>query len=90
MYKKHVKKKEPGKMNILNYFKESFHGKKARRIAQEYHAKINSFNLKNEGKIEFVNWDNPLVSPKGLLECKVVTIIFHVVCVLIFVKTEVC
>ena len=30
----------------------------------EYPAKIDSFNLKDEGKIEFANWDNPLLSPK--------------------------
>ncbi len=51
-------------MNILNYFKESFRRKKARRITREYPAKINSFDLKDEGKIEFANWDNPLVSAK--------------------------
>src|ERR1035437_5746061 len=51
-------------MNILNYFKESFRRKKARRFTREYHARINSFDLKDEGTIEFANWDNPLVSPK--------------------------
>ena len=51
-------------MNILNYFKESFRRKKARRVTQEYPAKINVFDLKDEGKIEFANWDNPLVTPK--------------------------
>lgn len=51
-------------MSILNYFKESFRRKKARRITQEYPAKIYSFDLKDEGKIEFANWDNPLLSPK--------------------------
>ena len=50
-------------MKILNYFKESFRRKKARRFTHEYPAKINSFDLKDEGKIEFANWDNPLVSP---------------------------
>ncbi|MEO8415074.1 MAG: FkbM family methyltransferase [Ginsengibacter sp.] len=51
-------------MNILNYFKESFRRKKARRFTQEYPAKIDSFDLKEEGKIEFANWDNPLLHPK--------------------------
>ena len=51
-------------MNIISYFKESFRRKKARRITQEYPAKIDSFDLKNEGKIEFANWDNPLLSTK--------------------------
>ena len=49
---------------MFKYFKESFRRKKARRITQEYPAKIDSFNLKEEGKIEFANWDNPLLSPK--------------------------
>jgi FkbM family methyltransferase len=51
-------------MNMLNYFKESFQRKKARRITREYPAKIYSFDLKDEGKIEFANWANPLLSPK--------------------------
>lgn len=51
-------------MSILNYFKESFRRKKARRITKEYPAKIDSFDLKDEGRIEFANWDNPLLSPK--------------------------
>ena len=51
---------------MLNYFKESFQRKKARRITREYPAKIYSFDLKDEGKIEFANWDNPLLSPKAV------------------------
>ena len=51
-------------MNILHYFKESIRRKKARRHTREYPATIHSFDLKDEGKIEFANWDNPLVSPK--------------------------
>jgi FkbM family methyltransferase len=51
-------------MNIVRYFKESFRRKKARRVTQEYPAKIDSFDLKDEGTIEFANWDNPLLSPK--------------------------
>jgi FkbM family methyltransferase len=50
-------------MKILKYFTESFRRKKARRFTQEYPPKIDSFNLKNEGKIDFANWDNPLVLP---------------------------
>ena len=51
-------------MSLLNYFKESFRRKKARRITRDYPPKIDSFDLKDEGKIEFANWDNPLLSPK--------------------------
>ncbi|HMG15334.1 MAG TPA: FkbM family methyltransferase [Saprospiraceae bacterium] len=50
-------------MKIINYFKASFERKRARRITREYPAKIDSFNLKDEGIIEFANWDNPLVKP---------------------------
>jgi FkbM family methyltransferase len=50
-------------MKILNFFKESFRRKKARRFTQEYPPKIGSFDLKDEGKIDFANWDNPLVIP---------------------------
>jgi FkbM family methyltransferase len=48
---------------MFNYFKESFRRKRARRVTQEYPAKIDSYNLQNEGKIDFANWDNPLVAP---------------------------
>ena len=48
-------------MKILNYFKESFRRKKARRITQEYSTVIDSFYLQVEGKVDFANWDNPLV-----------------------------
>jgi FkbM family methyltransferase len=51
-------------MSLTNYFKESFRRKKARRVTQEYPYKLDSFQLKDEGKIEFANWDNPLVEQK--------------------------
>jgi FkbM family methyltransferase len=47
-------------MKILNYLKESFKRRKARRFTQEYPAKIYSFDLKDEGKVDFANWENPL------------------------------
>jgi FkbM family methyltransferase len=50
-------------MKPLSYFKESLRRRKARRFTQEYPAKINSFDLKDEGKVDFANWDNPLISP---------------------------
>lgn len=50
-------------MKILKYLKESFRRRKAKRITREYPAIINSFDLKDEGKIDFANWDNPLCSP---------------------------
>jgi FkbM family methyltransferase len=34
--------------------------RKARRITQEYPSTISFFDLKDEGKVEFATWDNPL------------------------------
>ena len=48
-------------MSIISYFKESFRRKKARRVTQEYPPQISTFQLENEGPIEFANWTNPLV-----------------------------
>jgi FkbM family methyltransferase len=50
-------------MSIITYIKESFRRKKARRVTQIYPAKIDSFDLGNEGVIQFANWDNPLYTP---------------------------
>ncbi|MEO6820030.1 MAG: FkbM family methyltransferase [Ginsengibacter sp.] len=50
-------------MSVFNYFKKSFLRKKARRFTREYPFKIDSFQLKDEGKIAFANWENPLVQP---------------------------
>ena len=50
-------------MKLSDFFRKSMLRRKARRITREYPARINSFELKDEGKIDFANWDNPLVSP---------------------------
>jgi FkbM family methyltransferase len=50
-------------MKTLDYFKKYLKRRKARRFTQEYPAIINSFDLKDEGTIDFANWDNPLVTP---------------------------
>lgn len=50
-------------MKLSDYFRQSMLRRKARRVTQEYPARINSFELKDEGKIDFANWDNPLVTP---------------------------
>lgn len=47
---------------MFNYFKESFRRKRARRVTQDYPAKIGSYDLQDEGRIEFANWANPLVA----------------------------
>ena len=46
---------------MFNYLKKSFRRKKARRVTQEYPAKVDSFFIEGIGNIEFANWDNPLV-----------------------------
>jgi len=51
------------KMKPLDYFKVSLLRRKARKFTREYPATINSFELKDEGKIDFANWVNPLISP---------------------------
>jgi len=48
---------------MFNYFKESFKRKKARRVTQEYPARIDTFQLDNIGTVEFANWENPLITP---------------------------
>jgi FkbM family methyltransferase len=50
-------------MKLLNYFKKSLQRRRARRITKEYPSKINSFDLRDEGTVDFANWENPLVSP---------------------------
>ncbi len=50
-------------MKLLSYFKKSLQRRKARRITKEYPFKINSYELRDEGTVDFANWENPLVSP---------------------------
>jgi FkbM family methyltransferase len=58
-------------MNIIDYFKKYFRRRKARRFTQEYLPVINSFDLEKEGKVDFANWDNPLVNPLLINQGKV-------------------
>ncbi len=51
---------------MIKYFKDSFSRKIARRITKDYPAKIETFNVDGFGKVEFANWDNPLVIPREL------------------------
>lgn len=51
---------------MLNYFRASLRRKIARRITKEYPPKINIYDLKDVGRVEFANWTNPLVSPLQL------------------------
>lgn len=50
-------------MTIFEYLKKTFRKKLARRITREYATKTDVFNLSQDGRVEFTNWDNPLVRP---------------------------
>ena len=51
---------------MLNYFRESFRRKIARRFTKEYPSLINQYHLEKDGPIDFAEWDNPLTTPLGL------------------------
>ncbi len=51
---------------MLNYFRESFRRKIARRFTKEYPSLINQYHLEKDGSIDFAEWDNPLTTPLGL------------------------
>jgi len=53
---------------MINYFKESFRRKKARRVTKEYPFSISKFDLEQDGVIEFANWENPLVKPVSITQ----------------------
>ncbi len=55
----------------FKYLSESFARKKARRVFQEYPCKREVFELKEEGSIEFANWENPLAPRKVLTQSEV-------------------
>ncbi|MEL6923128.1 MAG: FkbM family methyltransferase, partial [Bacteroidota bacterium] len=46
---------------MWNYLKKSFQRKRARRITQEYPARVDAFALEKTGRVEFANWENPLI-----------------------------
>ncbi len=45
---------------MINYLRESFRRKKARRFTKEYSANIISYYLEREGKVDFAVWNNPI------------------------------
>ncbi len=47
---------------MFAYWKESLSRRRARRITQEYPARIEKFPIENIGDVEFANWTNPLVA----------------------------
>jgi len=55
-------------MSIFSYLKDSFARKKARRVFQNFGYRIDSFQLKDEGKVDYANWLNPLLQPKKVTQ----------------------
>ncbi|MEQ1799041.1 MAG: FkbM family methyltransferase [Lacibacter sp.] len=51
---------------MIKYLKASLQRKIARRITKEYPPRIDSYELKNIGTVQFANWTNPLMSPLKL------------------------
>lgn len=50
-------------MNLVDYIKRKIERRKARRVTKEYTSTVQSFNLPEDGRVDFANWDNPLVKP---------------------------
>jgi FkbM family methyltransferase len=50
-------------MSLLHYIKRKIERKIAKRVTKEYTSTIQTFELPVEGKVDFVNWNNPLVTP---------------------------
>ena len=55
-------------MSIFSYLKDSFARKKARRVFQNFGHRIDSFQLKDEGNVDYANWLNPLIQPKHITQ----------------------
>jgi len=55
-------------MSIFSYLKNSFARKKARRVFQNFGYRIDSFQLNEEGKVDYANWLNPLLQPKKVTQ----------------------
>jgi FkbM family methyltransferase len=51
---------------MFNYLKRSIQRKIARRVTKEYPIRIDTFNLKEYGAIQFANWENPLTVKKEI------------------------
>ncbi|MEZ4906001.1 MAG: FkbM family methyltransferase [Spirosomataceae bacterium] len=51
---------------MLNYLKNSFRRKIARRFTKEYPTVVTHYEFEKEGNIDFAEWTNPLTSPSGL------------------------
>lgn len=51
---------------MFTYLKNSFRRKIARRYTKEYPHKVDRYDLKDIGMVEFANWTNPLIRPLQL------------------------
>ena len=49
---------------MLEYFKNSFKRKVARRVTKEYPTRVDTFQIEGYGEVKFANWENPLVKSK--------------------------
>ncbi len=58
-------------MGLVEYLKQKFSRRKARRVFEEYPTVINSFQLAQDGKVQFANWANPLMKPKSVTQSEV-------------------
>lgn len=56
---------------MFDYLKQSFARKKARRVFSKYPYEVTSFQLANDGLVQFANWKNPLVSPKQITQSEI-------------------
>src|ERR1051325_8028104 len=48
---------------MFKYFRESFARKRARRKTAIYPSRLDVYDLDRDGKVEFANWENPLMKP---------------------------
>lgn len=51
---------------LINYLRDSFSRKMARRVTRTYKTRIDSFELAGTGTVHFANWENPLVKPRAI------------------------
>lgn len=53
---------------LFEYVKLKLEKRKAKRVFNEYSYRIDSFDLANEGIIQFANWKNPLTIPVAITQ----------------------
>ncbi len=58
-------------MSLLSYIKASIARKKARRVFQNFGYRVDRFQLKEDGLVEYANWLNPLLAPKQITQIEI-------------------